>query len=264
MYPLLPFKPFGLEIHTYALLLMAGFFVGLMVARAKAARYGLTKEQVLDTSIWTLIMGVLGARVVFIVQDLPHYIKNPGEIIGKFAGLTSFGGVLFAIPTLLFFAKRFKISPWSLLDLFMVPALIGFAFGRVGCFLNGCCYGGACTLPWAIPVENSPHLHHPAQLYETIMLGVFALVVWQVEKRGQPLGRVFGLGVALMGLSRFIYEFWRAGTVEQVNSGAATSTYMPGLPITDAQLVAVLMIVGGCVVWVLRRDKRVAEEVTAS
>lgn len=263
MYPIL-FKIFGFEIHTYAILLLTGFFVGLMIARANAARYGLTKEQVIDVAIWTLILGVLGARVVFIVQDLPTYIKQPSLIFGKFEGLTSFGGVLFAIPTLIVFAKKFKVSPWALFDLLIVPTLVGFAFGRVGCFLNGCCYGGACTLPWGIPVKGDSHLHHPAQLYETGMLAVFAVVVARVQKSGLPSGRGFGLGLALMGLSRFIYEFWRAGTDEQVRTGQATSTYLPGTPITDAQLVALIMIIGGAIVWVLRREKPVRSEVVTS
>ncbi len=263
MYPKLPFKLFGLEIHTYALLLMAGFFVGLMIARANASRYGLKKEQVVDISIWTLIMGVLGARLAFVVQELPYYIQNPGKLLGQFAGLTSFGGVILGIPTLIYFAKRLKIPVWSLFDLFILPALIGFAFGRIGCFLNGCCYGGACTLPWAIPVEHSDHLHHPAQLYETIMLAVASVIVWQIQKRSLPLGVTFGIGLALMGLSRFVYEFWRAGTSEQVKTGAATSTYIPGLPITDAQLVALIMLIAGIAIWYVRKGKEVLSEVAA-
>jgi phosphatidylglycerol:prolipoprotein diacylglycerol transferase len=243
MYPVLFKEPFfGLEVRSYGVLVLVGFFAAYLLCRARAERYGFTKTEVADLSLWTLLFGIVGARVVFILQALPYYLEHTDQLFTwKFEGLTSFGGILFGIAFLIWFAKRRKKPVLAILDMASAPALVALAIGRIGCLLNGCCYGGHCDLPWGIPVAGKPGLYHPAQIYDLLMLMGVLAVQLKLERRplmpGQSLAfTLFGYGVA-----RFIYEFWRAGTAEQVQSREATSTYLGSLPITDAQLVALLM-----------------------
>lgn len=257
MFPFL-FEIGNFKLHSYGVLVLIGFLAGLWVARLRAPRFGIDPKQLTDSAFWALLWGVLGARVFYIAQSLPHYLENTDELFQlQFQGLTSFGGVVGGFLYFLWFAKRRKVSTRALFDTLAPGLLIGFAVGRVGCFLNGCCYGGACEAWYCIPVQGQHLRFHPAQLYDSVfnLVGLGLLLAW--EKRGLFLGQVTGLAVAFNGLSRFVYEFWRMGSVEEVQAGLRTSTTMAGLPITEAQVVALAMVAIGAVVFGLAyRDRK--------
>lgn len=247
MYPIL-FKIGTFEVHTFGLILILAFGAAFLVGRARAPKYGLSAEQVADAFFWTLVAGVLGARVGFIVQELGYYTAHPDKLLSlKFQGLTSYGGLVGGLIALLFLARKHKVPARTYLDLAGVPLLLGHAIGRIGCLLNGCCYGGQCTLPWGIHVDGQPGLFHPAQVYDSLMTlgGMFVLI--QIEKRGLRPGQSVCLAVIFYSVSRFIYEFWRAGTQAEVDAGLRTSTTIAGTPFTEAHVFALLVIIVGCI-----------------
>lgn len=265
MHPIL-FKIGNFPVHTFGVVMIIAFLVGLVVARTRAKRFGLDPNKLADMSFWTLIVGILGARLAFILQDLGYYLRNTRELFSwQFAGLTSFGGVLAAIGFMVIWARRIGWPVKLLLDVIGPAGLIMHAIGRIGCLLNGCCYGGQCDLPWGIHVDKIPVPMHPAQVYDALMnLAAVALVLW-VERRGQSRGQVFALTLTLHALARFIYEFWRAGTEDQVRAGLASSTYWGSLPITQAQAMAAVLGVFGLALWVAwRRPAHAQQELLAS
>ena len=242
MYPIL-FKVFGVEIHSYGVMLLVAFFVSVWFAKKRAPRFGYTGGEVYDAAFWALILGIIGARLFFIIQEWPYYSTHLNELFSwQFAGLTSFGAVVLGTVGFFIWSRRAHRSFIKILDVMAAPFLVGHAIGRVGCLLNGCCYGGLCTLPWGIHVAGTPGLFHPAQIYDSLMNLAGLGILLYVEKRGLVYGRSISLALILHGTARFIYEFWRAGTVAQVKNGLATSTYMGSLPITDAQLAALVII----------------------
>src|SRR5947199_424692 len=165
MYPIL-FKVFGFPIHSYGVMLLIAFFVAVWYGRKRAPKFGLSPGELYDAAFWALILGVLGARIFFIIQEWDHYSKHKEELFSlQFAGLTSFGGVFFGILGLFIWSRIAKKSFVRVLDVIAAPFLVAHAIGRVGCLLNGCCYGGVCDLPWAIHVDHYPQLFHPAQIY---------------------------------------------------------------------------------------------------
>ena len=261
MLPVL-FKIGQFEVHSYGLILILAFIAAYIFGRARAPRYGLTKDQVGDAFFWTLILGVLGARIGFILQELPYYLEHTNELLSwKFQGLTSFGGLVAGFLALLWMAKRFEVSTRNLLDLAGAPMLLGHAIGRVGCLLNGCCYGRRCDLPWGIPVRHQDGLFHPAQIYDSLMVlaGLWLLLLF--EKRGLKPGQSVSLAIIFYSASRFIYEFWRAGTRAEVDAGFATSTYFDNIPLTEAQIFSVLCIlVAGFFFWRYRKGNSSAVE----
>lgn len=256
MYPVL-FKIGDFEVHTFGLALIVAFIVAYLFGRARAARYGLTQEQVGDAFFWTLILGVLGARIGFILQMLPYYLEHTDELFTlQFQGLTSYGGIVAGFLGLLWLAKRAKVPARNYLDLAGAPLLLGHAIGRVGCLLNGCCYGRRCDLPWAIPVKHQVGLFHPAQIYDSLMVLVGLGLLLLAERRGLRPGQSVLLAVSIYCASRFVYEFWRAGTPAEVNVGFATSTYFGGLPLTEAQIFSILVIALCAILWVGLSRKR--------
>jgi phosphatidylglycerol:prolipoprotein diacylglycerol transferase len=265
MHPVL-FKIGNFPVHSFGVVMIVAFVVAVYMARQRAKRFRLDPNKLADMSFWTLIVGILGARIAFILQDLGYFLKNTKDLFSwQFAGLTSFGGIIAALGFMIFWAKRAGWPVRLMLDVVAPAGLVMHAIGRFGCLLNGCCYGGQCTLPWGIQVDKIPVPMHPAQVYDALMnLAAVAFVLW-VEKRGQARGQVFALAIALHGLARFIYEFWRAGTEEQVRAGLASSTYWGSLPITQAQAMAALLVVVGLSLYVAwRRPAHAQQELLAS
>jgi len=254
MHPIL-FKIGNFPVHSFGVLMIAAFLVGTWIARRRAPRFGIDPQKLSDMLFWVLILGILGARVGFIIQELPYYLdpKHRDELLSfQFAGLTSFGGVIVAILVMVLWARKHDWSARAVLDTIAPGALVGHAIGRIGCLLNGCCFGGQCPpdMPWGIHIDHIPALMHPAQVYDALMnLAGVGFLLW-IEKRGQARGQIFALALALHGLARFIYEFWRAGTQAQVDAGLASSTYWGPLPITQAQAMAAVLVVVGLVFYV--------------
>ena len=248
MHPIL-FKIFGFEVHTFGVMIAIAFVASLSLARKRAPRWGISADDITDASVVTILLGVLGARVVFILQDLPHYLKNLHELFSvQFEGLTSFGGILFGFIYLAIWSARRKIPLVAVLDVVAGPLLVGQAIGRVGCLFNGCCYGGLCPVgtPWGIHVDTFGDLHHPAQIYESFMdLGGLFLLL-RMEKRGLSPGQSFAAGLMLYGMARFIYEFWRLGS---------TSSALGPLPISDAQVVAASMVIVGFALFLIFKKR---------
>jgi phosphatidylglycerol:prolipoprotein diacylglycerol transferase len=260
MHPIL-FKIGNFPVHSFGVVMVVAFLIGLLIARSRAKRFGLDPNKLTDMSFWALIVGILGARIAFIIQDLGYYLKNTKELFSlQFAGLTSFGGVIAALGYMVFWAKRANWPIKLLLDVIGPAGLVMHAIGRVGCLLNGCCYGGQCDLPWGIHVDKIPVPMHPAQIYDALMnLAAIPILLW-VEKKGQSRGQIFALVLTFHGLARFIYEFWRAGTEAQVKAGLASSTYWGSLPITQAQAMAAVLVVVGMSLYVMWRSPAHAQQ----
>jgi phosphatidylglycerol:prolipoprotein diacylglycerol transferase len=251
-----------LPVHSYGVMIVVSFLVGMWLVRRRATLYGFKPDKVLDMGFWGLIAGVLGARIAFILQELPYYLKHTNELFSlQFSGLTSFGGEILAIIAIILWAKRNNYKIISILDLAAPGYVLGYAVGRIGCFLNGCCYGGVCNpnLPWGVHFADAPGLHHPAQLYDTAMNLVAMGILLYVEKFKLLPGRLSALTLILQGLARFIYEFWRAGTEEQVKAGLASSTYWGNLPITQGHAMALVTIMIGVIWYFIAGKQQVAE-----
>jgi len=258
MHPIL-FKIGSFQLHSYGAVMVVAFMAAIWLANRRAARYGIDKNQIGDMAFWTLVSGVLGARIVFILQDLPYFLSHRSELFSlQFQGLTSFGGLIFGAAAVVIWSIKHKFPVWKFLDVAAPAFVLGHAIGRIGCLLNGCCFGGVCspTLPWGIHVPGSTVLHHPAQAYDTLMnLAVVGILLWR-ENKGLQLGQLTGLALALHGLTRVVYEFWRAGTLAQVNANEASSTYWGNLPFTQAQAMAALIILVGVGIYVMAGYKR--------
>src|SRR5579862_1319531 len=153
MYPIL-FKIGTFKVHTYGVVMIIAFLIALLFARKRAPKFGIDPNKLSDMAFLTLIAGVLGARILSLIQEPP---KDWHEYFSlQFAGLTSFGGVIGGAIVVFWWARKTATPVKPLLDVMGPALLVGQAIGRVGCLLNGCCYGGACSndLPWGIHVAG--------------------------------------------------------------------------------------------------------------
>ncbi len=225
MFPVL-FHLGSFVVHTYGVVLMLAFLVALGRAYTVAKRQNdpeMPPDSILDVGIWMIVVGVLGARLLFVLLDWSEYRHAPGfpgNIFKVWEGGLSFHGGLFGgIGALVVYCLVKRLSILKVADLFVPSVMIAYAIGRVGCFLNGCCYGAPTAMPWGVRFFDDGHWtppSHPTQLYAAF-LGVlfFVGLVW-VERHRRYLGQVscwFLLGTAT---ERFIMEIWRAGTTSDL------------------------------------------------
>lgn len=258
MHPIL-FRIGGFPIHSYGVMLVVAFLFGIVIVRRRCPRFGIDPNKVTDALVGALFAGVVGARVTFIALDWPYYTAHPHELWSlQFAGLTSFGGLLFGFGWVWYWSHRQGHGLLKIIDLIAPAFLIATAIGRVGCFLNGCCYGGVCDVSYPIKLFVDGHWHVAAQLYDTAFNLIGLVLLLLIERRWRLLrGQSGGLALIFTAAARFIYEFWRAGTAAQVNAGLRTSEYLVG-GLTEAQAAAILVALiglGFCLAGLRKKSK---------
>jgi phosphatidylglycerol:prolipoprotein diacylglycerol transferase len=256
------FEIAGFPIRSFGLMLLGGFAAGTWLATKRAERFGIDKNAITSLAVWAVIMGVLGARLFWVIQEWDYYSKNLGHILRLTeGGMTSYGGIAFGLLTVAIWCRRTGTRFADVFDLVAAPALVMHGFGRIGCFLNGCCYGSPCSLPWAVTVhpDSGPlYFGHPAQLYDTAMAFFGAALLLMYERRtlqNRTPGMYGALFFILYGTSRFVYEIFRSGY-------SSSSTW--GIPLTDAQVMAVGMVVTGLLWLLLLGRKQRAGEASVS
>lgn len=223
------------KIASFGAAMVVAFLLSLLVASKRAERFGFTKQQVSDVAFVAIIGGILGARVFFIIQDLPYFLSHLDQLFSlQMQGLTSFGGFIVGGAVAAIWCRRKNLSVIGFLDLASPAFLVGHAIGRIGCLLNGCCHGAvaATAFPFTVYSAEAKAQTVPAQLYDSLMNVVIFFVVLQLEKKSSKPGFTFGLAMTLHGLTRFIYEFFRAGS---------SSTTIGSLPFTEGHIMALLV-----------------------
>ncbi|MBC8103275.1 MAG: prolipoprotein diacylglyceryl transferase [Cytophagales bacterium] len=247
-------------VHAWGVLLMIGFLLGGWRAARNAPRYGFKPEDVWDVSLFGLLGGVVGGRIGFVVQEPRFWERLPDMLRIWDGGMAFYGGLLGGIlaGVLTCRAKGMRVADMA--DLAAPSLALGYLFGRIGCFLNGCCYGGSCDLPWAVRFPDEHFAggltppSHPAQLYSALAGLLIFLLLLPLENRRQFRGQIMYVFLFLYGLYRFAIEIVRAG--------ASSDSAITNLPITDAQAFSLLLsfVAAGLYLVFARRGGGVAIE----
>jgi phosphatidylglycerol:prolipoprotein diacylglycerol transferase len=209
------FELFGRPIYWFGVLMALGFLAAIMLWNWLAPRTGRPAGYGSELGFWIMISGVVGARIAEVIVNWPHYQSQPLEILRvDKGGLVFYGGFILACLAVIVFARRQRDPLWALADYAVIGLPLGHALGRLGCFINGCCYGLHTESALAIRFPATHESHgvpvHPTQLYEAaynlLLFGV--LLVFYLRRR-PPAGRVFALYLLLYPPFRFLIEFIR-------------------------------------------------------
>jgi len=207
------FKVFGIPIRAYGLMLVIGFLLGIGRAARVAKSRGIRPERMWDLGLVALISGVVGARLVYVLLDLPNEsFRGFFEVWN--GGLSFHGGVAFAVLFGWLFVRHVGIPFRVAADLSAPSAALGYAITRIGCFLNGCCYGAPTSLPWAVRFNDHGCLtppSHPTQIYAAAANLLIFWVLTRIEKMNRAPGLVFACYLGLYSVYRFLIEFLRKG-----------------------------------------------------
>lgn len=252
MYPEL-FHIGSFPVHSWGVLLMIGFLHAAWRAARNAHRYNIVPEDVWDVALLGLFGGVLGARLAYVGLNGPYFAAHPGEIFALWTGgMTFYGGLFGGIAAGVLVCRFKKMTVSDMADLAAVSFPIGYFWGRVGCFLNGCCYGAACTIPWLavefhLPGGGKTVPSHPAQLYSAFISLLIYLALLPLERTRAFRGQIILAYTFLYGVYRFLVEFVREGAT-------AETTALAGL--TQGQLASLALSLIAAVIYAVLWAKR--------
>ena len=259
--------------YSYGLMIGLGALLAIFVSEWRAKRRGLDGELVFSAAVWGLFAGLLGAKLTFIISNIKYLFTDPGYVLGT-DGFTVYGGVVLGILVGGLIVRRKKVDVPLCLDLVIPQIALAQGFGRIGCFLAGCCYGkpthshfGVIFPPEAIAPSGVPLI--PTQLISAIgdflifiillLLSNYATDYLKVKKgEGPGTDRksffqppsISGMYLILYGIGRFAIEFLRA------------DPRRTALGLTSNQYVSILFLAAGIalIVYGAKRAKRLVSE----
>lgn len=242
-------------VPAYWALLMIGFIAAIYLSWRMARRAGIDANRILDLNLIILLCGVVGARLMHVlVEDDPvhpgepilyHYLKHPLDILNITNGLAFYGGLLVVVPVAVWYVRRRELGVGRVADIAGVCIPLGLVFGRLGCFLAGCCHGKPTELPWGVVFSDPASLArplntplHPTQLYSSAFALLLFVLMWVGYRRWRRFdGQVFLWFVALYSAVRFLIEFLRNDNRGMFFSGSLSASQVVALPLLAAALV---------------------------
>ncbi len=234
MYPWITLGPVIIPTFFIVNTLVAALAFAWTMSRAETNKSNL--KFVADLTLVLMVSGLIGARLFHVFyENFDYYRMHPQNILFLWeGGFTFFGGFIFATVSGILFAKIFQQNPMDYFDLYAPVLSLSYALGRIGCFLNGCCYGKVCDLPWSVAGK------HPTQLYSTIWeLGILFILLGTEKRNNRPAGLIFALWLILHSVGRFLVELLR------------DDFRGPSWLISISSWISILLFVTG-LVWILR------------
>src|SRR5680860_449632 len=213
MHPIL-FKIGNTSVESYWFFMILGFIIGGIVVYLETKNKNLNPHKARNLILITIISAFIGSRLGCVFLNFSSYQNNLIRILQFWKGGFSWQGGFIAAFLITFFLilknNKENLGKWC--DSYILGILIGHSIGRIGCFLNGCCYGITTNVPWAIknPILGDNLLRHPTQLYESLSyLLIFFFLIYYSQKIKLKNGSLFFIGTALHSLARFVIEYFR-------------------------------------------------------
>jgi phosphatidylglycerol:prolipoprotein diacylglycerol transferase len=188
-----------ITVYSYGLLVAAGFIIGAFLAARHAPKMGLSPDKIINLALIILLSGILGSRILYVLLNLRDYLADPLEVIMlTHGGLIFYGGALAAFLAAIIYVKSAGLPLMDTADLLAPFIALGHAVGRIGCLLNGCCYGKLIS-GWRIPTQACSSL---------LLLCLFIFLRARLDSR-KFAGQVFYLYLILYSAGRIVMEFLR-------------------------------------------------------
>ena len=253
------FNIFGFNVYYYSLCILLGVIVAYILITREGKKQGLPKEFISDLIFYTLIIGILGARVYYCVFNLDYYLANPSEILKIYnGGLAIHGGVIAGLIFVYFYTKKKNVSFIKILDIVAPAVIIAQSFGRWGNFFNQEAHGGITTYQNLknihIPefIINGMHIegkyYYPTFFFESIWC-LIGFIILMIARRNKNLRKGFQIGFYFIwyGIGRFFIEALRTDSLMFFN-------------LKIAQIVSLVGIIIGIIIIVTNRNKKYYNE----
>lgn len=239
----------SLTVHWYGIMVALGFVAGLWTASRRGLREGVSAEKILDLGPWLIVGAIVGARILYVITFWREEFAAdpfPAVFMVQRGGLVFYGGLIGATLGGILYARRKQLPLWKLADVIAPSIPLGSVFGRIGCLLYGCCYGSACTLPWAIhfPPDHPtyPNGVHPTEIYDALLnLALYGLLAWMFRHKKKFDGQVFATFLVGYALTRSFVELFRGDYPPDQHFLLSW--------VTPAHLVSLGILAAGLILW---------------
>ncbi|WP_035294307.1 prolipoprotein diacylglyceryl transferase [Clostridium sp. KNHs214] len=228
------FEVFGIKVYGYGTMIAIGILAAIILLNYRVKKRGYNEDKISNMAIIAIISGVLGGKILFIITEFKNILEDPSILKDLQYGFVIYGAILGGALGVYLYSRKNK---WRILDVFdlVIPTIpLAQGFGRIGCFLAGCCYGKVTNSCLGVEFKNSDfapigvHLH-PTQIYSSIFdFALCAFLLWY-DKKNEKEGRVFSMYFILYGIGRFLVEFLRddpRGTVGLLSTSQFISIVM--------------------------------------
>ena len=238
---LLSIGPF--TIHGYGLMIGIGVIAAYLTAEYRARKLRLDADQVFSLLIWCLVFGGLGSKLLFCLTMLDVIIADPSYLLHSLAnGWVVYGGLIGGVLGGFLFCRYKKINFLSYFDLALPSVALAQGFGRIGCFLAGCCYGRPTDSPIGITFTNSAYAPNgisliPTQLISSGLDFLHFFVLLYIARHKKAEGQVGGFYLIFYSIGRFILEYFR-GDMERGSVGE----------LSTSQFIAIFTLIAGIVI----------------
>ena len=186
-----------------------GFLVGMSLASLEARKENIEGDMIFNFSFLALVFGIIGARIFYVIEHFGYYAACPIEIIMlQHGGMSWFGGLILGSLAGLVYLKKKKVPQYMVLDLVVPFVALAQAIGRIGCLLNGCCFGRVCRFGIYFSAHNAILI--PTQLYSSLLLLLIFIALRFLQDKPHKPGQILFVYLCLYSLKRFFIEFLRA------------------------------------------------------
>lgn len=209
-----------LTVHSYGLMIALGILVCVFMGMYRARKYGYKDEVVLDIAIFGILSGFVGAKLLYVLVEFDSFLKNPMDVLGS-EGFVVYGGIIVGAWVGILYCRIKKLPCWEYFDLLAPSIAVAQGFGRIGCFLAGCCYGRPAEAFWGVTFPEGSFAPAGVPLIPTQLIssaGDFIItgILLVYSKHNKKAGNVGILYMLLYGIGRFLVECLRSddrGTV---------------------------------------------------
>jgi len=197
-------------LYSYGLCVAIAFLISTVFILRDAKKNGFKQADILDCLIMVFLSGLIGGRLLYVLINAGYYFDCPLRILMFYEGGLAFQGALVgAVVSGVVVTRVKKLSFRKVADLIVPYMALGQAIGRIGCFLNGCCYGKVISFGPAVTFPGDAAARMPVQLYSSFILFLFFLFLLKIRKKHFFDGCVFALYLAVYGIFRFFMDFLR-------------------------------------------------------
>jgi phosphatidylglycerol:prolipoprotein diacylglycerol transferase len=240
----------SLTIRWYGVMMAVAFFAGLWTATRRARLANVSSDTITDVTLWLMLGSIIGARIVYVTtywkQEFADQPFSEVFMI-QHGGLVFYGGLIGAAVASIIYLRWKKLPVWKIADILAPSIALGSVFGRIGCLLNGCCYGRPCNLSWAIhfPVDHETGGVgvHPTEIYDALLnLVLYAGLAW-LFRRKKFDGQIFAVYLIGYAICRSIVECFRGDyPPDHIHAGMFTSAQLLSVPIFIAGIALGLVL----------------------
>lgn len=220
-----------ITVHGYGLMIATGIIAAYLAAEYRTKRMKLNSDHIINLTLWVIVGGISSAKILYLITNLRKIYMNPRILLDVSDGFVVYGGIIGGILAGFLYCKKSKLSFMQYFDLVMPSVALAQGFGRMGCFLAGCCYGIETSSHWGITFHHSEYAPNgisliPTQLMSSGLNFLNFIVLILIAKHKKADGQVAGFYLIFYSTGRFLMEFLRGDLIRGSIGVLSTSQFI--------------------------------------